>query len=158
MGGFERVGFSPDRNSQSETGVHGASNLAHFTFDLAAPMECARAAFQVLSDLGAVSPTAAHQLTAVDTRRGLVAVTSPRALNTEPWVGHAEVGRVLEVHEVFPRGGLVVGIEGLQLEGPWMTLAPTTSEAAEVSLIAHQHPGSTVEALLQLVSHVSEGR
>lgn len=85
-------------------------------------------------------------------------MASPRALDSQPRVGYAEVWRVLEVDQVFPGRRLVVRIERLQLEGPGVSLAPPAPKASEVALVADQDLGGAVEAFLELVSHVPEGR
>lgn len=133
-----------------QTGVHRAACLADLAVHRTTPVERAAASLQFFANLGLVAAAAAHQLAPVDADRRVVADTASRARYAEFQVRVAEVGRVFEVDEVFARGRLVRRVVRLQLELGLLL------EAAEVTLVGHEHPRRAVEPVLDVVADVAE--
>lgn len=109
--------------------------------DVTTPMELA---FASLFDRGLVrvvpSP-AAHEVAAVGRSRRPVADAPLGAPGSGQLVGHAVVGRLVDVHQVLGRGQVVAGVADLQL-------------AAVVDLDL----GGAVVLVLQVVADLAEGR
>lgn len=115
---------------------------ARLAGDLAAPPEAALAVDLLPDGARVVAATTAEEFAALDARRGGVADATGSAQRPRASVRRAEVGRVLRVHEVRPLrllDGLTLGHEG-------------------AAVVARNDFGGAVEALLEAVAHVAEGR
>lgn len=117
--------------------------MAGFALDGAAPVEFAAAPFHNLHFVRMKAPAAAHQLAAVDSLGGLVALPAAGAQHPVLEVVVTEVGTGVQVDEVLVRVRLELGVFGHQHFGG--------SNLALLDL------GGTVEFLLQDVAHFAEG-
>lgn len=91
----------------------GSTQLA---LDLAAPVEGAGAALHNDDLLCAIATPTAHQITAIDAQRGVVALPSVCAQNALPQILLAETWRRLQVDNVLGTWRLVLRIVWIQLE------------------------------------------
>lgn len=158
--------------------VYHFSVLAHTALDLATPQESTVASFGHHSLVGLVAASAAHQVAAVHSDGRLVASPTRRAQYSQTGVGLAESWGRLQVHQVLGAWRLQLGVVRLQLEVvPVPAVAPAAAELQrllvvvvfvrvlvlaaqppESARVAHHHPGSAVESVLEVVADGTEVR
>lgn len=114
---------------------------ALLTFHPAAPKELAVAVFSELLHDGVVTPTAAHQVTAVESVAVLVALATACTQRSLLYVGLTEIRGVFEINEIVASRSLHVGADRAKLQLPAVDL----------------HKAGAVELLLKSVSYVPEG-
>jgi len=133
---------APPRASPARVDFHHP--MAGFALDGAAPVEFAAAPFHNLHFVRVKAPAAAHQLAAVDSLGGLVALPATGAQHPVLEVVVTEVGTGVQVDEVLVRVRLELGVFGHQHFG-----------GSDLALLDLR---GTVELLLQDVAHFAEGR
>ena len=145
------------------------------TLDLATPVEGARASLHDRHLLRLVASTAAHQVAAVHSDAGVVALPAVSAEDTQLGVLLAERWRGLQVDQVLRPGRLVLRVVGFQLEIVSVsTTQPLPMPVHRVARriandrvsvpsnsvrVAHHHPRGAVETVLQVVAdHAERGQ
>lgn len=93
--------------------LFGPTQLA---LHLAAPVECAGAPLHNDDLVSPIATPTAHQPTAVDAQRGLIALAAMGSQDALPQVLLAEARRRLQIDKVLRAGWLVLGIVRVQLE------------------------------------------
>jgi hypothetical protein len=96
--------------------MNGLLRSANVALHLTAPMERTVAPLEIHDLLGAVPPSAAHDVATVHPHGGVVAEAAVRALYAQLGVLLAEAGRHLVIHQILNSGGFVLGVERVQLE------------------------------------------
>lgn len=146
---------------------------AQLTLNFATPVERARAPLHDNDFLRSIAPAAAHQVAAVDSNAGVVALPPVCAEYTELGIFLAERRRRLQIHQILQTRWLVLRIVGFQLEAVTVLPAQALSmmmhrvarRIAENGIavstshpvaVAHHHARRTVEAVLQVVTDNSE--
>lgn len=171
----ERVG---GKGGTAENGlearVYRLLDSAELTLDLATPVEGAGASLDDRHLLRLVASAAAHQVAAVDSDAGVVALPAVSAKDAQLRVLLAEERRGLQVDEILGTGRLVLRIVRLQLE----IVPVSTTQALPVPVhrvarrvahdrvpvssnpvrVADHHPGRAVETVLQVVADNAEAR
>lgn len=127
---------------------------AQFALDFAAPVEGASAPLDHSDLLGAMSPPAAHEVAAVYTDGSVIALPAVGALDPESGVSFAESGRRFQVHQVLGSWRLMLRVVRFELE----VVAGLFPSRSHTTRIAHHHPRSAVEPVLQVVSDLPKCR
>lgn len=109
---------------------------ALLTLHSAAPEELAVAVFRELLHDGVVTPTAAHQVTPVESVAVLVALATAGTKGSLLYVRLAEVWGVLEINEIITRRSLHVWADRAKLQLPALDL----HEAGAVELLLKNGP------------------
>ena len=125
--------------------VSGLGPGAHLAADVATPMKRAAAPLPNDVRLGLEPSPAAHQVTAVHTDGGGVALPATSPVKTDGGVVFTEVGRALEVDQVSPSRLLVVGIcrvkdEAAPSLASHVAFIPCSKDG--VNFIIRKQPGS----------------
>lgn len=171
---YQDPGISHDRVPSSQTCVYRLFRPAYLALDLAAPVEGAGAPLDYRHLLSQVAPAAAHQVASVDADARVVALPPVCAQNAEFGILLAERRRRLHVDEILLPGRLMFRIVRFQLEVVAMPASKTVTVLvhgvarrvagdgvginAQAIRIADHHPGSSVEAILQVVTDQAEVR
>lgn len=134
--------------SVSLTRVYVVDAHTLLTADVAAPVEDAVTLLFAFLSPGVVAASAAQQVAALNAVRRHVADTIARPKGARLWVGLAEIGRALIVHQVALSGVLEEGV--LDSQG----LHPAT----RLAVLLHHHLWGAVVLVLQVVAQHAEVR
>jgi len=96
--------------------VYNLLGSTQFTLDLTTPMEGAGTSFDNNNFLCPIATPTTHQITAIDTQRGVIALTSMCAQNALPQVLLTEAGRWLQIDNILGTWRFVLWIVWIQLE------------------------------------------
>lgn len=96
--------------------MHRLLRPTQLAFHFTAPVEGAGASLYYNHFLRSIASTATHQVAAIHTYRGVVALAPVSSLDSEPGISFTEIWRLLHVDQVLGVWRLVVWIVGFQLE------------------------------------------
>lgn len=96
--------------------MHRLFRPAQLAFHFAAPVEGTSASFYYNHFLRSIASTTAHQIAAIYTYGGVVALPPVSSLNSKSRISFTEVRRLFHVDQVFCVWRFVVWVVGFQLE------------------------------------------
>lgn len=91
-------------------------DLTQFTLHFTTPMKCARTSFHHFHFMRSITSSATHQITAIDTNRCIITLTSICTLDAHSCTSCTEIWRWFQIDEIFTTGWFMFWIVWFQLE------------------------------------------